>query len=247
MAYDYGFASVYDRFTENAEPQKRGRWALDLLRMHGVTGGILLDLACGTGKITEAYVKAGFDVIGADLSEDMLDLARERFAASGADVLLLNQDMRELDLFGTVNACVCTLDSVNHLTEEADVQRVFDRVSLFTEPGGVFVFDVNTPYKHEHVLGDNAFVYEDDGAFLVWQNFFDPALCTVQELLDVFTENPDGTYQRDSDEIIERAYPTDRLISMLKKAGFSGVSVYGDLTDQPPADTEERVWFVAVK
>ena len=111
MAYDYGFASVYDRFTENAEPQKRGRWARDLLRMHGITGGILLDLACGTGKITEAYVNAGFDVIGADLSEDMLDLARERFAASGADVLLLNQDMRELDLFGTVNACVCTFKS----------------------------------------------------------------------------------------------------------------------------------------
>lgn len=245
MSYEYAFASVYDRFTDNAEPRWRGQWALSLLKNVGVTGGILLDLACGTGRITETYLNAGFDVIGVDLSAEMLEHARDRFA--GTNVLLLQQDMRELDLYGTINACVCTLDSINHLTERADVQRVFDRVSLFTEPGGAFVFDVNTPYKHAEVLGNNAFVYEDETAFLAWQNFYDPADRTVVEALDVFAENEDGSYSRQSEEIVERAYPLSELREMLLQAGFSAVNAYGDLTTDPPRETDERVWFVAVK
>jgi ubiquinone/menaquinone biosynthesis C-methylase UbiE len=247
MAYDYGFSSVYDRFCEAAEPGRRARFALALLRRAGVTGGILLDLCCGTGKMTEAYVKAGFDVIGADLSEEMLDIARARFAETGSNVLLLCQDMRELDLFGTINACVCTLDSVNHLTDERDVLRAFRRVSLFTEPGGAFVFDVNTPYKHAEVLGNNAFVFEDETAFLVWQNFYEPADCTVVEALDLFVENADGTYTREQDEIVERAYEPALLERLLYEAGFSSVETFGDLELSPPNETDERLWFVAKK
>ncbi|MBR5410039.1 MAG: class I SAM-dependent methyltransferase [Clostridia bacterium] len=247
MAYDYGFSSVYDRFCEAAEPERRAEFALALLRRAGVTGGILLDLCCGTGKMTEAYVRAGFDVIGADLSEEMLDIARARFAETGSNVLLLCQDMRELDLFGTINACVCTLDSVNHLTDEMDVLRAFERVSLFTEPGGAFVFDVNTPYKHAEVLGNNAFVFEDETAFLVWQNFYEPENCTVVEALDLFVENSDGTYTREQDEIIERAYEPALLERLLYEAGFSSVETFGDLELSPPKETDERLWFVAKK
>ena len=109
------------------------------------------------------------------------------------------------------------------------------------------MFDVNTPYKHAEVLGNNAFVYEDETVFLAWQNFYDPADRTVIEALDVFTENEDGSYSRQSEEIVERAYPLPELREMLLQAGFPAVNAYGDLTTEPPRETDERVWFVAVK
>ena len=244
MGYDYAFASVYDKFTRNARPNDRAAYVLSLLKKAGVASGILLDLACGTGAMTESYVKAGYDVIGVDLSEEMLDIARERL---GASVLLLAQDMTALDLYGTINACVCSLDAINHLTSVEDVKAAFSRVSLFTEPGGVFVFDVNTLYKHREVLGNNVFVYEDETDYLVWQNFYDPEDGSVVEALDVFSLNADGSYTRDADEIVERAYPTALLSSLLKEAGFEVLGLYGDMTLLPPEETEERVYFVARK
>ena len=244
MAYDYAFASVYDKFTQNAEPAGRAAYVLDLLKNAGIPSGILLDLACGTGAMTESYVKAGYDVIGVDLSDEMLDIARRRL---GPDVLLLGQDMTELDLYGTINACVCSLDSVNHLTQIEDVKKAFSRVSLFTEPGGVFVFDVNTVYKHREVLGNNVFVYEDETDYLVWQNFYDPEDESVVEALDVFSLREDGAYVRDADEIVERAYDEKTLTSLLEETGFQVLAVFGDMTLAPPAATEERVYFVARK
>lgn len=247
MAYESGFASVYDKFTRNAEPEKRSEYVLALLSQAGVAGGILLDLACGTGAMTENYVKAGFDIIGVDVSDDMLLLARERLAPYGQKALLLGQDMTELDLYGTVNCAVCSLDSINHLTQEQDVRTAFNKVSLFTEPGGVFVFDVNTPYKHREVLGNNTFVYEDDTDFLVWQNYLDDADDTVHMLLDIFSVKSDGTYERYSDEIAERAYSVEKITEMLENAGFCDVKIYGDMRFDLPKETEERIYFAATK
>lgn len=247
MAYESGFASVYDKFTRNAEPEKRSEYVLALLAKAGMTGGILLDLACGTGVMTERYLKAGFDVIGVDVSGDMLLLARERLKPYGQKALLLEQDMTALDLYGTVNCAVCSLDSINHLVEAMDVQTAFQKVSLFTEPGGVFVFDVNTLYKHRQILGNNTFVYEDDSDFLVWQNYLDEADDTVQMLLDIFSLKPDGTYERYSDEIVERAYGVEEIAGMLKNAGFCDIKICGDMRFDAPEETEERIYFVAKK
>lgn len=247
MSYEPAFSSVYDKFISSADFDARAAYVLRKLQENGVSGGILLDLACGTGRMSEFLLQHGFDLICTDISSAMLMQARQRLLPYGGRALILQQDMRELDLFGTIRACVCCMDAVNHLTCAADVQRVFDRVSLFTEPGGVFIFDANTVYKHRCVLADNAFVYEDDRDFLVWQNEYDPADDSVQMFLDVFTEGADGRFSRESEEITERAYETDELAAMLQKAGFSKISVYGDLTDLPPAPEEERVCFVAVK
>ena len=244
MSYEYAFASVYDKFTENAEPEARAAFVLSLLKEAGVPSGILLDLACGTGVMTACYEKAGYDVIGVDLSEEMLDLARARLSPRA---LLLHQDMLALDLYGTVNACVCSLDSVNHLTDLRQVERAFSRVSLFTEPGGVFVFDVNTVFKHREILSNNAFVYEDETDVLVWQNFYDPADETVVETVDVFSLQKDGSYQRASDEIVERAYELEALRQALEDAGFCQVRFYGDLKKTPPEEKEERVYVFAIK
>lgn len=247
MAYDFGFAKVYDKFTDACEAQSRSFYIKTLLCRLGVRDGILLDLACGTGRISAELLRAGYDVISIDNAPEMLCEARERLAEFGGRALVLQQDMRALDLFGTVRATVCSMDSVNHLLSEEDVFAVFSKVSLFTEPGGVFIFDANTLYKHAEVLADNTFVYEDETDYLVWQNEYDEGTHTVQMLIDVFSSEDGETYERYTDEITERAYPADVLETLLRRAGFSQVFIYGDKTFSPPAAQEERIYFAAIK
>ena len=247
MAYGRDFASVYDRFTDNVEYRRRADHILALLRNGGVTEGILLDVACGTGMLTQYLCGKGYEIIAADCSPDMLQIARERLLAADPEALLLCQDMRALDLYGTVDAAVCTLDSVNHLTEPEDVRKAFASIGLFLRPGGLFVFDVNTPYKHERVLSGNTFVYEDDEAFLVWQNSDCDETGTVEIMLDIFLTRDGETYTRSCEDFAERAYPIEQIGEWLSQAGFTVEHVYGDMTAQPPAPDEERVYFVARK
>ncbi|MBQ9506946.1 MAG: methyltransferase domain-containing protein [Clostridia bacterium] len=247
MAYDFGFAKIYDKFTDASDVRARADFITEALRRYGVAEGILLDLACGTGRLSEAFILAGYDVISVDYSSEMLQAARERLLKYGAKALMLQQDMRELDLFGTVRAAVCSMDGVNHLLTPEDVRRVFGKVSLFTEPGGVFIFDVNTVYKHRQVLADNTFVYEDDTDFLVWQNEYCAEDDTAQMLLDTFSVRQDGAYVRYSDEITERAYELDDIEEMLKGAGFSEVYRFADRSFEAPQKDEERVYFAAVR
>lgn len=246
MSYESGFASVYDRFTDDVEYARRAEYLLRLLREGGVTEGILLDAACGTGTLTALLCGKGYEIIAADCSPAMLAIAREKLREADPDALVLCQDMRELDLYGTVDAAVCTLDSVNHLTEPEDVARAFARIGLFIRPGGLFLFDVNTLYKHERILSGATFVYEDEDAFLVWQN----SECeegTVDYLIDVFTTRDGVTYRREEEAFSERAYELSLLERLLTENGFSVEGVYGDLTTESPAEDEERVCFVARK
>ncbi len=247
MAYDFGFAKVYDKFTDASDAHARYIYIKKLLCRFGVQEGIVLDLACGTGGVSAGLLRDGYDVISVDNAPEMLCEARDRLAPFGGRALVLQQDMRELDLFGTVKATVCCMDSVNHLLSADDVFSVFSKVSLFTEPGGVFIFDVNSIYKHASVLANNTFVFEDEKDFLVWQNEYDERTNTVQMLIDVFSSEQNDTYIRFSDEIAERAYPTEELESMLLRAGFSQVFIYGDRTFSPPKAHEERIYFAAIK
>lgn len=242
-----GFSAVYDRLTEDVGYAKRADYLCTLLHSRGVRGGLLLDLACGTGSLTARLCEKGFEVIGVDASPEMLCAAREKLAPFGTRALLLCQDMTELDLYGTVDAAVCTLDSLNHLTEPDEVRETLRRVSLFLNPNGVFVFDVNTPYKHEKVLGERTFVYETDGVYCVWQNDYRPETRTVDIVLDIFTETPDGRYERAVDAFSERAYTDGELTAMLSAAGFRVEARYAELTFDAPAEDEERVFYVCKK
>lgn len=241
MSY-VALSGVYDTLTFNVEYKKRASYIRSLLVKNGCESGILLDMACGTGTLSKELGAFGYDMILTDISPEMLNFARER----NPEALVLCQSMTALDLFGTINGAVCSLDSVNHLLKPCDVKKTFQNVSLFTEHGGVFVFDVNTEYKHEHILGNHTFVYEKDDVYCVWQNSYKAKSKTVDINLDIFTRNG-NVYTKESESFSERAYPVEKITEWLEEAGFAVQGIYDDMTFEPPRADSQRLYFAAVK
>ncbi len=238
----YGeFGYVYDALMTDVDYAARAAYLLRLFDRHGTRPETILDIACGSGSLCAEFLKHGIDPVGIDSSETMLLCAREKL---GPDVLLLEQDMCEMDLYGTVDGAVCTLDSLNHLCKTSQLLEVFRRVRWFIEPQGLFVFDVNTPYKHCEVLGDNTFVSETEDVMCVWRNHYLPRTGEVDIQLDFFVEE-DGMYTRYTEAVRERAYTEKTLRRLLSKAGFETVAVYADMTEHAPAQDCERMVFVA--
>lgn len=237
------FAFFYDELTENVDHAGWAAYLLSLFEQYGKKPQTLLDLACGTGSLAVALLDNGVDVIGVDGSEDMLAEAMGKGAPYGERLMLLCQDMRELDLFGTVDGAVCMLDSLNHLTTTADVGEVFRRLGLFIEKDGLLIFDVNTPYKHQEVLGDNAFVYERDDFLCAWQNSYAARTKEVTVQLDFFVDNGES-YDRYTEVFKERAYTEKTLRRLLDEAGFEVLAVYEERTTLPPTAQTQRMVFV---
>lgn len=242
----YGsFAAFYDVLTEDVDHPGWASYLLSLFqKFQHKTPDTVLDLACGTGSLSVALLEQGVDVIGVDGSPDMLAVAMEKGESFGDRLMLLCQDMRELDLFGTVDGAVCMLDSLNHLTEEQDVKEVFRRLGLFIEKDGLLIFDVNTPYKHQKVLGDNTFIYDEEEFYCGWQNSFDEKTCSVEMQLDFFLEEEAG-YSRYTEYVKERAYTEETLRRLLSETGFEVLAVYGERTESAPKEDEQRIVFVA--
>lgn len=245
MSYD-SFSRFYDSLTDNVEYKKRADYFCRLLSMCGVNGGILLDLGCGTGSMSIEMAQRGFDVIGVDLSIGMLNEARMKACESGAQILLLNQSMDELDLYGTVDCAICVLDGINHLSGKEQIKAAFEKVSLFMNPGGAFAFDVNTLYKHKNVLADNVYVYETENVYCVWQNSYNEADSSVDISLDFFEEE-DGVYYRSEESFTEKAYELSDISAWLTQAGFEVIGVYDDMTFEKVAPESERAVFLAKK
>ncbi|MBR6617841.1 MAG: class I SAM-dependent methyltransferase [Oscillospiraceae bacterium] len=253
MNYEF-FAAYYDSLTENVE------YPLRAARIHHIVekeirteGRILLDLACGSGSMSEEMAKLGYDVIGVDNSPAMLSAAMDKKYDSGLPIQYLCQDMREIDMFGTIDVTICTLDSLNHLPSLADVQQVFDRVSLFAQPGGLFIFDMNTIYKHRQVLHDKTFVFDTDSVFCVWENHLKEDSNAVEMQLTFFEKDGDAYFR--SDELItENAYMTDDITDAIRNAGLILVGIYDAdaALDSPevlcePSSETQRLLFVTRK
>ncbi len=245
----YGvFSEFYDALTANVSYDTVSQVLSSLLTRYGKSKGLLLDLACGTGSVSVRLAKKGYEVIGVDLSPEMLSEAQNKAYSAGQNILFLCQDMTALDLYGTVDAAVCTLDGLCHLPDEESVQAALRKVSLFMNPGGVFLFDVNSVYKHRAVLGNNTFVYDTDDVYCVWQNTLLSDGVTVQMDLDFFEPVSDkGDYVRQSERFTERAYPRETLEAMLKKAGFTVLDVFDGYSGKPAHDTSERLLFAVRK
>ncbi|HCA04644.1 MAG TPA: class I SAM-dependent methyltransferase [Ruminococcaceae bacterium] len=237
------FADYYDALMEDARYSERCDYLLSLLKRHGNKAGYTLDLACGTGSLAIELKKRGVEVFGADASVEMLSEAMQKSLEQGLHILFVNQKMQELDLPEKIDTCFCTLDSINHITDEETLQTAFNRLGGFMETGGLFVFDVNTVYKHRKVLGDNAFIIENDRVFCAWQNTLEEN-DIVSIDLDFF-ERDGSVYYRQSENFCERAYSDTQLRTMLKAAGFAVEAVYGDFTFDEPAHDEQRAVYVA--
>lgn len=238
------FAAFYDALTQDVDYAAWAEHLLALIDRHGGSARQVLDLACGSGSLSLELAARGCDVIGVDGSADMLAIAQEKVAEAGEDILFLCQDMRALDLYGTADAAVCLLDSLSHILSTEDLREIFRRLGLFIAPDGLLIFDVNTPYKHEHILGDNAFVYEQNEFMCVWRNRYVPSSGEVAMHLDFFLEE-DGVYSRYTDEVRERAYAMRTWETLLTQAGFDLLAVYDERSFDAPQDTTQRWVFVA--
>ena len=212
---------------------------------------LVLDLACGTGRMTRTLAKRGYDMIGVDGSADMLS---EAYASlEGESILYLLQDMRSFELYGTVGAVVCCLDSINYLLEEKDVGTVFSLVHNYLDPDGLFLFDVNSPYKFSQVYGNNAYVLEDEteedgevrAVYCGWQNAYNRESGICDFYLTLFEEVGENNYQRSDEHQRERCYEPKTLRTWLETCGFEVLGVYGDYACAEPTDTTERMYFVA--
>ena len=239
------FAQYYDELTENVEYPKRAAYLLELMKRLGHLPGLTLDLACGTGSLTLELYRQGVDIYGIDGSVEMLSEARAKCAEAGADILFLCQKMQSIDLYGTVDTVLCTLDSLNHLKNGEELQQVFDKVSFFMNPGGYFLFDMNTLYKHQVILGNETYVYDTEHVYCVWQN-----RCHKDGRVDIQLDffQPEGRlYARSTERFSERAYPAEEIVGRLSQAGFGDIQMFDELTFLPPREDSQRLVFAAKK
>ena len=241
------FSEFYDKLTGDVDYKSRAEYYFNLFLEFDRAPTLLLDLACGTGSFSNAFSEKGVSVIGVDVSPDMLVKAKENSANLGQDVLYLCQDAAELDLYGTVDGAICCLDSLNHITDYDKLCAAIARVSLFLEPERLFIFDVNTIYKHETVLGNNTFVIDEDDVYCVWSNDYDAAARTTYMALDFFVPDENGKYERFGEDITERAYTHEELKSALDAAGLQILAVYGENTSEKPQAECQRAVYVTRK
>lgn len=239
-----GFAAVYDLFMDNIPYEEWTDYVKELLAEEGIHEGILLDLGCGTGSGTELLAKAGFDMIGVDNSEEMLEIAMEKRAESGLDILYLLQDMREFELYGTVKGVVSICDSMNYLLDDEDLEDVFALVHNYLDNEGIFIFDMNTRYKYEKILGDNTFAEDREESSFIWENFYDAEEEINQYDLSLFVREEDGRYRKYEETHLQRAYEQKRVEELIKGSGLELLHVYDAFTKQSPAEDSERIYFV---
>ena len=213
----------------------------------GIPGKTVLDLACGTGSLTWELARRGYEMIGVDRSPEMLAQAAEKEEDVPIPPLFLCQPMEKLDLYGTIDACVCCLDSVNYVTDSAKLERAFQRVHLFLMPGGLFLFDVNTPEKLER-MGGQVFLDEKEDVYCVWRAEYSRRSRICSYYMDIFRlDGQTGQWDRDMELHRERAYTVQELTGALKKAGFRDIRTYGAPKLRAPAAAEGRIFFVARK
>ncbi len=240
------FASVYDKL-QDINYTEFVNYYEKIFKCLGKKPDLVLDLACGTGNITIPMAERGYDMIGIDLSCEMLNFAREKAAERGQNILFLNQDMTEFELYGTVDAIVCALDGINYLTHDGDLDKLFALVNNYLNPGGIMIFDINSEYKLSKILGNNTFVSEEKDIYYVWRNEYSEKTRICEFELNFFTMMPDGAYKRFDEFQEERAYRIDEISSAVNTAGLILQGVYKPFGFATASDTDERIFFVISK
>lgn len=211
---------MYDMFMDNVPYEEWANNICHTLKKHNISEGLVLDLGCGTGTLTELLAKMGYDMIGIDGSEDMLAEAMEK-RPQDLDILYLCQDIREFELYGTVKAVISSCDTLNYITDEEDLLEVFRLVNNYLEPDGVFMFDMNAPEKYEKVLADNVFAENRDDASFIWENTFDEKSRINEYALTLFIQDDEsGLFEKIEEQHYQKAYSREDISELLEKAGF---------------------------
>lgn len=240
-----GFARLYDALTFDVEYESIADFITQRLEANGLSKGMVLDLACGTGSLTLALSRRGFEMLAADASEDMLSVARQK---SGAEkILFLHQPMEEFELYGTVDAIVCVLDSINYLTEPQALEKTFALCANYLNPGGVLIFDVNSEYKFRRVLADETYTYETENIYYIWENEFNEETGLCDLYLTFFEKQADGLYSRMEEVHTQRLYSDSRLSKALDNAGLTVTARYDGYTDRPPQPDSQRIVYEVKK
>ena len=238
------FSMVYDQLMDNVPYEDWCAYLTGLLRDYGCREGLVLELGCGTGALTRLLAQAGYDMIGLDSSPDMLSIARERQAEEGTEILYLQQDMREFELYGTVAAVVSLCDSMNYITEYKELVQVFRLVNNYLDPGGYFIFDLNTPYKYRELLADNTFAENREDCSFIWENTYDDETELNEYALTLFVRGEDGRYERFEEFHYQKAYAIETVEKAAAEAGMEFIAVYDAFTREEPSDTGERVYVI---
>lgn len=239
------FASVYDTFMDNIPYEEWAEYLSGLLAEYEVTDGIVLDLGCGTGTLTELMAARGFDMIGVDYSEEMLEIAMEKRAESGRDILYLLQDMREFELYGTVRAVISICDSLNYITEEEELEEVFRLVNNYLDPEGVFIFDFNTVYKYREILGDQTIAESREDCSFIWDNYYYEEEQINEYELSLFLQEEGNLYRKYVETHYQKGYELETIKGLLEKSGMKFVTAYDAFTRNPPTKESERVYVIA--
>lgn len=241
------FAYVYDVFMDNTPYDKWGGLLVSRLEKEGITDGILLDLGCGTGNMTELLSEKGYDMIGVDYSGEMLNVAMDKRARSGRQILYLQQDMREFELYGTVRAVVCVCDSLNYLLEEEEIEDTFRLVNNYLDPGGLFLFDFNTVYKYETVIGDATIAENRDNCSFIWENFYEEEGQINEYDLTVFVkeQEEEELFRKFTETHYQRGYTLQQIKRLLEKSGLVFMDALDADTLEEVTDTSERIFCVA--
>jgi len=246
-SYDF-LAGCYDRLTYDVHYAAWADYIEKHFRKAGLPGNTVLDLACGTGSLTYELARRGYEMIGVDLSPEMLmEAAEKNRDVEGIPPLFLCQPMEKLDLYGTIDACVCCLDSVNYVTDPKKLARAFERVHLFLMPGGLFLFDVNTVEKLEGLDGQ-VFLDETEDTYCVWRAEYSKRSRICSYFMDIFClDEESGLWERGEELHRERAYTVEELTALLERTGFRDIKVFGDRKMRAPAHGEQRIFFTARK
>lgn len=245
QAYE-GFASIYDIFMGDVDYDGWVEYIEKIWKKYKKEPKLIAELGCGTGNITGRLAKKGYDMIGIDISEEMLSVAREKAAEEGDDILYLLQDMTEFELYGTVDIILSLCDSMNYITDKEDMLKVFKLANNYLDPHGLFIFDLNMEYKFKNVLSDNTFAETTDDAAYIWENTYDEDE-KINEYYVNFFINDENTdmYERVEECHYERAYSLDEIKELIKESGMKFVAAYDAFTFDEPKENSERIYVIA--
>ncbi|MBO5208870.1 MAG: class I SAM-dependent methyltransferase [Lachnospiraceae bacterium] len=266
------FASVYDTFMDETPYEEWCEFLVSLLKQYGNDDGkavenvdenlqqernSILDLGCGTGTLTELLATKGYDMIGIDNSQEMLQIAMEKREKSGLDILYLLQDMREFELYGTVGAVISVCDSLNYLLEEEDLLQTFRLVNNYLYPDGLFIFDFNTVYKYKEIIGDTTIAENREDCSFIWENYYHSEEEINEYDLTIFVKEPCVSNQDNEEEEMgeyfrrfyenhyQRGYRLEQMKRLLEKAGLAFIKAIDADTHGEVTAQSERIYVIA--